>query len=173
MLLAWEESPAQDFDYFTVYGSAVDTLDETAEVLGHTTDTGMDVTGAAQAYFHVTATDANGNEGEEASIAASGTSVPGSAVPTTYAFRRKGPNPVRGATTMCFELPVSGQTRLELFDVRGRTLTTLVNEERQVGTYEVNWNCTDARGTKVGPGIYFVRFESGSFRTTSKIIVTD
>lgn len=65
-LLSWLEPEDPDFRYFTVYGSAYETLDENAVVLGHTVDTQMDVSSTPYSFYHLTATDFAGNESEGA-----------------------------------------------------------------------------------------------------------
>ena len=92
--LAWDECPDADFDYFAVYGSDVPILDLTAVVVGYTIDTEMDVTGADFDYYHVTATDFAGNEGDASSIA--NTYAGASAdvnLPQAFALKANRPNP--------------------------------------------------------------------------------
>jgi len=55
---------------------------------------------------------------------------------------------------------------LKTFDVLGNEIATLVNKERPAGFYEVEWNTNDTPS-----GIYFYRFQSGSFVETKKMVL--
>jgi hypothetical protein len=75
-------------------------------------------------------------------------------------------NPTTGPTTIRFELPGSGRVILEVFDVRGRRMETLVDELRQPGEHSLKW---DARGRS--SGIYFYRLQQGDAVKTEKVIL--
>ena len=55
---------------------------------------------------------------------------------------------------------------LRVYDVLGNEITTLVNEEKQTGTYEITWFAG-----KLPSGIYFYRLQAGSFIETKKMVV--
>jgi hypothetical protein len=63
MDLVWGICPDEDFQYFTIYGSAAPALDESATLIDYTTEPLLGVLAALHAYYHVTATDFAGNEG--------------------------------------------------------------------------------------------------------------
>ena len=69
--LAWAESPEEDFNYFSICGSVLATFDSTASLLGQTTSTTWDVSVTPMPFYHVTATDFSGNEGEASTIGSS------------------------------------------------------------------------------------------------------
>jgi hypothetical protein len=60
---------------------------------------------------------------------------------------------------------------LELFDVRGRRVATLLREPRQPGHHSVSWSGRDDHGLEVGSGTYFVRLAAGDFQATQKLVV--
>ena len=70
------------------------------------------------------------------------------------------PNPARGATRVAFELPAAGHVRLELYDVRGRHVRTLVDGVRSAGTHAAAWDGRDGSGGPAAAGIYFLRLEA-------------
>ncbi len=77
------------------------------------------------------------------------------------------PNPFNPQTTLRFELPSAGPVRLAVYDVAGHLVRTLVDERRDAGTYEANWDGRDAAGAEVGSGVYLARLESaGVVRVT-------
>lgn len=76
------------------------------------------------------------------------------------------PNPFNPATKLKFQLPKSGQVKLTVFDVLGKELETLVNEELLAGTYEYEWN-----GISRPSGVYFYRLEASGFTETRKMVL--
>ncbi len=171
-LLAWDESADEDFGYFTVYGSEIDSLDGSAEVIGHTSETGMDVSGETYSYFHVTATDLNGNEGGSSSIE-SVLVTPEVFIPSVYALRASSPNPFNTVTIVSFDLPDAVTVRLLVFDISGRRVKTLVDGLRSPGRYDLTWTADDDRGRRVAPGVYFARLEGGGFVATRRLVVVE
>jgi hypothetical protein len=83
-----------------------------------------------------------------------------------YYLDQNYPNPFNSSTIISYHLPVSGVITLKIFDVLGKEIATLVNEEKSVGTYEVNWNAVN-----LPSGIYFYRLQAGSFVQTRKMIL--
>jgi hypothetical protein len=72
------------------------------------------------------------------------------------------PNPFRGsATTIEFALPEDAHVRVSIHDLAGRLVTVLTDREYEAGTYPVAWNGTNAAGSEVASGVYFVRLEAG------------
>ncbi|MEW6061236.1 MAG: T9SS type A sorting domain-containing protein [Bacteroidota bacterium] len=86
--------------------------------------------------------------------------------PTKFSLEQNYPNPFNPATTIRFTLPVSGFTSLKIFDVLGKNVATLVNEELAPGSYSLQWNATG-----FASGLYFYRLESNNYSMTKKLIV--
>jgi hypothetical protein len=76
------------------------------------------------------------------------------------------PNPFNPSTTIRFEIPENGFTELNIYDVSGRLVKTLAEEELQKGVYEISW---DASGNS--SGIYFYTLKSGGHKETKKMIL--
>jgi len=76
------------------------------------------------------------------------------------------PNPFNPNTLIKYSIPKSSQVSLKIFNTLGQEMETLVNEEKQVGTYEVNWNASNLQS-----GVYFYRLQAGSFVQTRKMIL--
>ncbi len=88
------------------------------------------------------------------------------------ALRPCRPNPTRGATEIAFDLQASADVSLDVHDVAGRLVTTLLrNESRRSGPSSVVWNATDQRGREVSSGVYFVRLTVDGRPVTSKVVV--
>ena len=95
----------------------------------------------------------------------------GNALPDKYTLYQNRPNPFNAGTTISYDLPVSQHVLLEIFDLLGRRLTTLVDEIQPAGTHSIMWDGTDSDGTVVASGIYFYRISSGSFRADKKMVL--
>ena len=88
------------------------------------------------------------------------------------ALRPCRPNPTRGATEIAFDLQTPADVSLDVHDVAGRLVTTLLrNESRRSGPSSVVWNATDQRGREVSSGVYFVRLTVDGRAVTSKVVV--
>jgi hypothetical protein len=71
------------------------------------------------------------------------------------------PNPFNPRTSISYSIPQDGQVRLQIVDLRGRLIITLVDEVMATGYHEVTWNGRDSTGREIPSGIYFSRLEVG------------
>ena len=76
---------------------------------------------------------------------------------TAPTLRAVGPMPFRTQITLAYGLPRAGQTRLEVFDVRGRRVRGLLSGLQSAGVHRVAWDGRDRGGQPLAAGIYFVR----------------
>jgi hypothetical protein len=169
--LSWDEAPEADFDYFTVYGGMSDVLDESAEALGHTVTPGFDANGTGYLYYFVTATDFSGNEGE-ASAVETAVGVPGEGpLPVRTVLHQARPNPFRGSVVIAYDLLAAEAVRLTIYDLRGRTVATLVDGPVPAGRHSASWSGRDADGRALPQGLYFYRLEAGAFVEARRLVL--
>ena len=90
-----------------------------------------------------------------------------SRLPAAFALDQNFPNPFNPSTTIDFHLPVSAPVRLEVFDVLGRKVATLVDGERQAGRSRVTWDARDASS-----GVYFYRLSWAGGTITKSLVLT-
>jgi len=96
---------------------------------------------------------------------------PGDA-PATFALRPVAPNPFNPVTVIRYEVPAPGaRVRIAVYDVAGRRVADLVDEQKGPGHYAVRWDGTERRGGQVASGVYFIHMRAGSFRHTVKAVV--
>ena len=76
------------------------------------------------------------------------------------------PNPFNPATTITYSLPKNSFVILKIYDLLGREITTLVNEEKQSGTYKVTWNAQN-----IPSGVYFYKIIASNYSKTNKMIL--
>ena len=91
-------------------------------------------------------------------------------IPEGFGLYQNVPNPFGATTTIRYSLPTAAHTRLVVFDVTGRVVTTLVDEARPAGINSVTWSGRDNAGRPVPAGIYFYRVVSGTNEMTNKML---
>jgi hypothetical protein len=87
-------------------------------------------------------------------------------VPGGYSLMQNYPNPFNPATNIKFSIPVSGNVRLIVYDMLGKEVKTLVNENLKAGTYNADWDAA-----QFSSGVYFYRIEAGTFSAIRKMIL--
>lgn len=87
-------------------------------------------------------------------------------IPSEFSLSQNYPNPFNPNTKISYLLPNAGNVTLKVFDVLGKEVATLVNEEKQVGSYEVQFD-----GNRLTSGIYFYQIKTGDFTETKKMIL--
>lgn len=66
-----------------------------------------------------------------------------------------------------------GKVTLAVYDLAGRKLATVVNEDLPPGRYNITWDCTSAGGAKLGPGIYVYVLKKAEVAKSGKLVITD
>lgn len=77
------------------------------------------------------------------------------------------PNPFNLVTTIKYTVPVASKVAVKVYDLMGREIETIVNEEKPSGTYEVTWHAEN-----LPDGVYFYQFKAGGFIETKKMILS-
>ena len=93
------------------------------------------------------------------------------AAPLVFRLYPATPNPVAQRTLVAFDLPAPGLVRAALYDVSGRLVRNLVDEELPAGKHQRAWDRRDHSGHLVPSGIYFLRLEAGAHESRQKIVV--
>ena len=99
--------------------------------------------------------------------------VRGTALPTDFALGQNYPNPFNPSTIIPYQLPTAGHVRLEVFNMLGQRLATLVDGERTAGAHTAQWDGTDATGQAVGAGVYVYRLSSGEMTESRRMVLVD
>jgi photosystem II stability/assembly factor-like uncharacterized protein len=91
-----------------------------------------------------------------------------SEIPTSFSLKQNYPNPFNPTTKIRFSLPFpsKGGVKLVIFDALGKEVETIVNEQLNAGTYEVDWNAIN-----YSSGVYLYKLSEGDFVQTKKMIV--
>jgi hypothetical protein len=91
-------------------------------------------------------------------------------IPMEYALRQNYPNPFNPSTEIRYSLAKAGFTTVKIYDLLGREVATLVNQDQQPGNYTVRFNTTSV-SSGLSTGAYFYRIESGDFRDIKKMML--
>lgn len=87
-------------------------------------------------------------------------------IPEKFSLSQNYPNPFNPKTNIKFQIAKSGNVKLTVFDILGREIAVLVNQQLIPGTYEVNWD-----GSNYPSGVYFYRLTVGDFTQTRKMVL--
>lgn len=96
-------------------------------------------------------------------------------LPTTFTLYQNYPNPFNPLTKIEFEIGLNGavmeKVRLNVYNILGQQVKTLVNEEMSAGRHTVIWDATDNYGERVATGIYLYRLEVGDRAESKKMLL--
>ena len=87
-------------------------------------------------------------------------------IPVVYQLYSNYPNPFNPSTTIKFDLPKTQNVKLIIYDLAGRQVEILSDENFQAGSYQVNWNASN-----YASGVYFYRFITSEFSETKKMVL--
>jgi hypothetical protein len=98
---------------------------------------------------------------------------PEKGLPTEFALSQNYPNPFNPTTAISYQLPgvKPHHTTLQIYNILGQVVRTLVDEEQVSGYYSVRWDGRDGLGKGVSSGVYFCRLKAGEFVKTRKMVV--
>jgi len=97
--------------------------------------------------------------------------TPAASLPTAFALSQNVPNPFNPSTIVAYALPKDAQVNLEVYNVLGQHVKTLVNEMQRAGNQSVTWDGTDNSGNSVASGVYFYKLRAGDFTDTKKMVM--
>lgn len=169
--VSWDGSGEPDVVMYRIYRDIEMSFDPAPEDLVHETPDTFWVDPVENGYiyyYRVSAVDDAGNEGDKA---VTETTTDSDLPPGVIVLHQNIPNPFNPTTLIRFELPVRAHVRLHVFDVQGRLVRTLIDDELQPGSREVAWNGRDNDGRNVASGIYFYRLETPHTLVARKMVL--
>lgn len=118
----------------------------------------VDISGNTTLYGPVSATTS------AAAVAENGKTIKGYQLSSAY------PNPFNGSAMLRYHLPEAGFVRIELFNMLGQKVRTLMAENQISGSHQIHWNAKDDFGHSVSSGVYFIKMAVNDFRTQQRIL---
>ncbi|MCK9212426.1 MAG: T9SS type A sorting domain-containing protein, partial [Ignavibacteriaceae bacterium] len=92
-------------------------------------------------------------------------------VPVEYILQQNYPNPFNPSTTINYNLPTSGLVSLNVYDLLGREVASLVSTEQSAGQHSATWNGKNNSGNAVPSGVYLYSLSAGNYKSTMKMIL--
>jgi len=89
--------------------------------------------------------------------------VTGRILPTSYSVAQNYPNPFNASTVIRYSLPEQARVKIEIYNILGQKVKTLVDEVQTAGYKTVEWNGTNAQNRTVASGVYFYKINTGKY----------
>ncbi len=174
--LSWETPNSPDVVAAKIYRSDKKGFDlANATLLGVTADNEFfDPNGSEKYYYRIVVEDDAGNVTATDAVPAKVTGIVSrvGSIPEQYVLEQNYPNPFNPSTRITFGLPEMGRVRLDIFDLMGRHIRTLVDADLTAGMYEIVWDGRDSRGQKVATGIYLYKLQAPDALLQKKMILS-
>jgi hypothetical protein len=92
-------------------------------------------------------------------------------LPSGFTFEQNYPNPFNPMTTFSFSLPEATHVKLDIYNILGKRVVSVLNEQLPAGRHTCEWDGRDGQGRQVASGVYFARLRAGEFDSTKKMVV--
>jgi hypothetical protein len=89
----------------------------------------------------------------------------------TFYLNHNYPNPFNPTTTIEYVLPKNSYVEIQIIDILGQHVRTLVAEEKNAGSHQVTWNGLDDAGNRVASGVYLYRMTAEGYTETRKLLL--
>ncbi|MEC7735984.1 MAG: T9SS type A sorting domain-containing protein [Candidatus Neomarinimicrobiota bacterium] len=111
------------------------------------------------------------NMGEQDTTNCNQISIMDETFPFTYKLHSAYPNPFNPVTTLRYDLPEDALVNITIYDMMGRVVKTLINDQQTAGYRSIQWNATNDAGQPVSAGLYLYTIQAGEFRQTKKMVL--
>jgi hypothetical protein len=92
-------------------------------------------------------------------------------LPYQFHLSQNYPNPSNPTTTITYDLPRRAEVRIDIYNLLGQLVTTLVDCEQPAGSYSAMWDGTSSSGETAATGVYLYRFRAGEYVETKKMVL--
>jgi subtilisin family serine protease len=94
-----------------------------------------------------------------------------SALPVDFSLAQNFPNPFNPTTTIEYNVPQNSHVNIEIYNMLGQRIRTLIDQNKSAGNYSIVWNAKDDSGVNVASGMYFYRMDAGDFSALRKLVL--
>ncbi|MCD4795659.1 MAG: T9SS type A sorting domain-containing protein, partial [Candidatus Cloacimonetes bacterium] len=169
VVVEWElpPMPVRGLSHYKVYRDDVEIADNVNNLFYIDTEAE-----AGERTYNVTAVYDVGWESEfsnDAVVIVVGTD--GLSIPLITELTGNYPNPFNPETNISFSVKEAGKVTLEIYNIKGEKVRTLVKGHREAAYYNVTWNGKDNSGKQVASGVYFYKMKTGKYVSTKKMIL--
>jgi hypothetical protein len=179
--LTWSPNPESDLEQYVLYRAVSSPDAEEVEIASvpatETAYQDRDIFVGEVYYYRIVAQDSAGSLSEPSEQIKVYTSTPTdtdaspAALPEKFDLLQNYPNPFNPETTIQYTLPLATHVRLDVTNMRGQVIRSLVNDEKQPGTYRVVWDARTETGVRAASGVYVYRIEASEFRKSMRLIL--
>jgi len=81
------------------------------------------------------------------------------------------PNPFVGSTSIDFAIKEASNVKVDVYNLKGQLVRSLVNESKAQGEYSLNWDSRDNNGLPVAAGVYLYKIQAGKFSSSKKMVL--
>jgi len=113
----------------------------------------------------------NGANMGATSIGCGAMDVDNNVTPGLFILHQNYPNPFNPTTTFRYDLPEDALVNVTIYDMMGRGVKTLIDDQQTAGYRSLQWNATNDLGSPVSAGIYLYMIQAGEFRQTKKMVL--
>jgi len=172
--MQWEPSMDMDFQYFELLRATnPEFTDASVEMTTIPAFSDMDIVVGHTYYYQVFAVDANGNRSAGSNIIT--TSIvsvdDAQALPSSFGLSQNYPNPFNPTTSIEFAIPEASQVSLEIYNLLGQRVRTLVNGYVPAGYITTQWNGLDQNGNELSSGTYIYRLTTTESNFSKKMVL--
>jgi Secretion system C-terminal sorting domain len=87
-------------------------------------------------------------------------------IPTTYELSQNFPNPFNPSTTINYQLPQTGHVTLKIYDILGKEIATVINEQKNPGKYAVHFDAS-----RLASGVYIYQIRVNDYLSSKKMML--
>jgi hypothetical protein len=177
IILSWDMSEAEDFQYFVLERSNESTAGvEQSTVTYELIDISfvdVDLVRNVEYSYKLAAYDYAGNRSaftdpvSDILLSVDQKSI----FPEVYTLHQNYPNPFNPTTKICYDLPENIYVSINIYDLIGHKIRTLVNTNQDPGYRSIHWDATNDLGQSVSAGMYIYTIQAGQFRKTRKMVL--
>ena len=173
--LLWDAVSIDDFNYYIVERSTdvefADDVESNALIVNYFEDHDLEYDTEYFYRVYYVAAGANSEYSDVLSVTLEWLDVDGEQLPTVYALHQNYPNPFNPVTNLSYDLPEDAMVNITVFDMMGRVVRTLVNDQQSAGYKSLQWNATNNSGQPISAGLYIYTIQAGEFSQTKKMIL--
>ncbi|MFL2983557.1 MAG: T9SS type A sorting domain-containing protein [Candidatus Neomarinimicrobiota bacterium] len=92
-------------------------------------------------------------------------------IPEEFSLSQNYPNPFNPLTKLDYTLPQRSRVIISIYNVLGKEIVSLINDEQEYGYHSISWNGTDSQGRGVASGVYFAQMRSEGFNQSKKMLL--
>ena len=169
--LSWDPSEAEDFENFILERSLSNQFNEFENFsINGTEYVDSNIVVSEIYYYRLSAIDYNGNTSLYTDILSAELLTLEEFLPLDFALYQNYPNPFNPLTKIKYDLPKESHVTIQIFDLQGRKINTIIDEKRNPGRSMVTWDAKNDNGESVSAGMYIYMIKAGEYVEKRKMV---